>query len=246
MRRIVVYSLICLLVTLFAAPMGLILIGREFLASFLWSDNFDPIYMRTSVDGIVFGEDKKRLSDLAKRLRAASARPDEAPLNRIVHIAILDGLPQAEAKGGGVALPKISIDLGDAGDAAVILFKLGALSLRVENATADQRAKIGVEGLGPFVLEGARDGLLSGFRIDSFGASGASQPSDYLDTVSSKDSQFCDSVRQWAGLYKVAPATMRIYVFRQPTRIEVHRNHLGGAPSPKSSPTWTAGVECGA
>jgi hypothetical protein len=87
--------------------------------------------------------------------------------------------------------------------------------------------------------------VLAGFHIGAFGAKDAVAPSDYLANSGPRRSdRFCRSVRQWADLYDVSMDTVQIFVFREPTRIGVLPNGLTGSPPPKSSPTWTAGIEC--
>lgn len=212
------------------------------IASVLDIDVLGPSSMQTRFGDIALGQDKKSLSRLAKRLRSISALPEDAPANHVVHIGIIESLPGGGGAGPESAPPKIVVDFANAGDAAMVLFKSGAVILRSENASDAQRAKLGVEGGGPFDLENAPKGLLAGFRIDAFGARVAF-PRDYF-ARSDPHGPFCASVREWAALYGVRLGAMRIYVFRAPTRINVLQNGLSGAPEPKSSLTWTAGIEC--
>lgn len=237
---------------LILALMALFLLSKlvDHLPTFIVLGGADPeerdieILQRSAAPGdIVIGGDLKGLADVARRLKATTASPDEPTLyNRSLHVAIIDSYPSVET---GRKAPVIDIDVDHAEKAAILVISPGPAIFRIANATLEQRAKVAFEGPSPFEIENGPERILAGFRIGAFGAEDFTSPRDYLENHGpDRTRRFCNAMERWAKLFDVSPRQMRIFVYKAPQRISVNEEFLGGSPQPKSPLSWTVGQEC--
>ena len=206
---------------------------------------FEKIWRNATPGDIAFGGDLKKLTAVAERLRNNAASRDEAALyNKTLHVAVVYGLPEPAQSN---VSSKVVIDLDGAGDAAALIISAGPVMWRVEHASKDQRAKIGIEGPSAFDIENGPPHILAGFRSGAFGVEDSTSPRDYLeDAGDQRKSRLCSALNHWLKLFDTPPQRVRFFVFNQPTRISVKESGLSGDPPPRSGFTWTVANECSA
>jgi hypothetical protein len=204
-----------------------------------------------SADDIAFGGDEKQLLATYKRLRSMTASvADGRRLTRSLSVAVVTVTTnRAEQRTASTAIwrdartmPRtkpIDVDLGNAGDGAVLLVANRPVLWSPVNAHASQRARIAIEGAAVFDIMNAQQGLLAGFRIGAFGVRDAADALD-ADSAGKRSGRlrFCKAVAIWARHFEVDPRDVRIWRFLDPDQISLSGDRLDQSGGTSSRPEF--------
>ena len=207
-----------------------------------------------SADDIAFGGDAKKLLSTYKRLRAASANPGDARIsNKSLSVAIVevskDRLQDRAPSGLGIlgnstrTTRPIEVSLKEAGDGAVLLVADRPVMWQPVGVRASHRAKIAIEGNAVFDLLNAPQGLLAGFRVGAYGAHDTTDPRDLGDSAPKKGLyRFCSSMRVWAEQFNVEMGDIRVFRFKDPSRIAVVGDRLTDSSARRMTPDYVSDI----
>jgi hypothetical protein len=232
------------LVLMYCAPLIMGLATLSVMSSALDTDRY-RIESAFSSQDVAFGGDAKQLLASYKRLRDLSATPADGRINnRFLSVAVVtltsDRAVARRLRGGHPTVP-IDLDLGEAGQGAVLVMADRPVVWRPVNTTQGQRAKFAFEGDAVFDLDKAPHGLMAGFRIGAFGARDASNPLDIDHTASRRNRQrFCSSIKTWAKHFQVEFGDVRLWRMTDPDRIALARDTLSASGGSEPSPEYVS------
>ncbi len=181
---------------------------------------------------LAIGGDALSLSKVLGRLSASVAAVSEpARYNHALHVAIIDAPPAPI----GSPTPRITLDLKNAGDAAVLLIGEGPTIWSLRNVDASQKGKLAIEAPASFDVENAPAGLLAGFKSEAFGHGETTSSGDYAAAASAdRNRRFCSALRRWASLYRLPFTELGIWILKNPAEIKVSKNGLSTTDWPQS------------
>lgn len=190
------------------------------LTDFVSRHILHALYKSGDSNGITSGPEFYALEGLEEKLTGLSAFRGEAKgAAKSLQILLVryDRPVQAEGKTG--ALTPLTLDLAGAKETATILIIDRPLLIAFDGKPPVRRAMLGVEGVAPFDLKGAPQGVLSGFRIAAFGASRVARPDQFVDR--SDAHIFCSAIKNWRSFYGLPQGAVRIAVAANPSSVTV-------------------------
>lgn len=190
------------------------------LTDFLSRHVLGALYKSGDHDGITAGPEAYALGDLEERLTGLSAYRGEAKgATKSLQILLVRHTKPARSAAGAAAFSPLKLDLSGAAETATILISDRPLLLELSGKAPIRRATLGVEGVAPFDLKNAPQGLLAGFRIAAFGASSVARPEQFVE---GRDARvFCGAIKRWRAFYGLAQSSVSIAVATNPTAVAV-------------------------
>lgn len=178
------------------------------------------IYKSGDSDGITAGPEFYALENLEDKLTGLSAYRGEAKgAAKTLQILLIRHDRPVPAAPRPPAFTPLKLDLSAAGEAATLIIGDRPLLLAFGGGAPPRRAMLAVEGVAPFDLENAPQGLLAGFRIAAFGANRVARPEQLVEA---KDAAvFCAAVKAWRTFYGLPQDAVRVAVATNATAIVV-------------------------
>jgi hypothetical protein len=190
--------------------------------------DFDALRVRgTNAFSVVSqGGNTEELTNHLKRLKAISAGPGEtAKYNHALNVVVLAARERSTPPGGEPR--KVALDLAGAGDAGFLLMSDEPTIWTVRNPPSGARAKIAVESEAAFDIEDAPAGLLAGFRVAAFGASGVARPADYINGQGTPAfRRFCAAIATWANFFNVPFKDVRFWQYGQTSELDLRATQV--------------------
>jgi hypothetical protein len=190
------------------------------LTDFLSRHILGALHKSGDHDGITAGPEAYALGDLEDRLTGLSAYRGEAKgAASTLQILLVRHTRPAQGGAGTAAFRSLKLDLSGAAETATVVIADRPLLLELTGQPPVRRAMLGVEGVAPFDLKNAPQGLLAGFRIAAFGASSVARPEQFVE---GRDARiFCGSIKSWRAFYGVSPGSVSVWVATNPTAVAV-------------------------
>ena len=178
------------------------------------------MYKSGDSDGITAGPEFYALEDLEDKLTGLSAYRGEAKgAAKALQVLLVQHDRPVPA---GVRLPAFSplrLDLSGAKETATVIIADRPLRLEFDANAPMRRAMLGVEGVAPFDLANAPQGVLSGFRIAAFGASLVARPEQLVEARDAR--VFCGAIKNWRTYYGLPQGAVRVAVATNPTAVTI-------------------------
>lgn len=204
-----------------------------------------------NADDIAFGGDAKQLRATYERLRKLTASVADGRIsNRSLSVAVVD-VTNDRVRAEGLArftfghsaksrrTQPIEVDVGQAGEGAVLLLANRPVRWSAADVQPGQRAKIAIEGSAVFDVAEMPKGLLAGFRIGAFGAFDPADANDAAPRSSLKRrKRFCRSVVTWARHFQVEAGDIRLWRMTDPDRITLMGDRLSQSGGTQSKPEF--------
>jgi hypothetical protein len=201
---------------------------RNYLFEPIWPDEDEvKLQLRYTRADIAVGGDVEKLNRIYKALKQNAASPEEAPqYNRVLNVAIVNFADDLSTSAGAPRPRDLSVDLGEAGRAGILLIADRPMILSILNARRTGRAKVAVESNSAFSLKEA-PGVIAGFRVGAFGADDVTKPADILTPQEADLKRFCRSVALWAKFFDLRLADIRFWTFRDPKVLKLSELGIG-------------------
>jgi len=192
-------------------------------------------------NGMTTGDDPAELEAALNRLKSLAAyRGESVQHPPYLHIAFLDY--DQEDHNVGPELPgrvngyrKIEVDLEFLKKSTVVFMSEIPILYEFKNGNAKQRARVGFEGVGAVDVRKAHQGLISGVRIEAFGAERVARTKD-LDAVYDSDPnrgyksaghrRACASIRAWAKAYGAKWEDIHLWKITNPVEISLYQHKV--------------------
>jgi hypothetical protein len=176
------------------------------------------------VTGVLGEERNKQIA----RLKSLSGRPEQASGSatslQIVAVAFEGIKPGAETAAASVdddGYRRLSLDLGQAPQDAVLIIADQPIRWRLDGLTPGSWPHVGFEGYAAFDVLNGQPGSLAGFRIGSFGATDTARAVDPTDGEISNRTRFCATAQKWADHFGLPFSAVRFALVRNPTQISI-------------------------
>jgi hypothetical protein len=179
--------------------------------------------------------DEERDRQIA-RLKALTGRPEQASgaVDSLQVIAVVfEGIKAVTVQvPGPMTRPnvdedgyrRLSLDLGQAPGAAVVLVADQPIRWRLDGLAPDSRPRVGFEGYSAFDVLGGQPGSLAGFRIGAFGGVDFARAVDPTEGEVSIRQTFCASLQSWADHFGLPFDAVRFILLLNPGQIAPNRS----------------------
>lgn len=179
--------------------------------------------------GIVTGNDTKKLVQQFRRLKNLSAPNGAVRGVDFLHVVIIDTNQQFSKSSffntDDYVMAKL--DLANMSNSALVLIADVPYVWQVKNASSVPIARLGFEGAVPFDIKNAKDGMIAGFKIASFGAWRTFSPSDFhLRDCFVQRRKICSSLRAWQQFFNLKDYSVRIWHLLNPQSISPSAEYL--------------------
>jgi hypothetical protein len=179
-------------------------------------------------DNIAGGGNTGTLVRDANRLRELTAYDGEAKTVarelEVIVVRLVDGTGPSDTEQAPPARTgyrTIGLDLSAADRTATLIIADAPVLWNVQSNPRSPRARLALEGTAPFDIANPVSGMLAGFRIESFGVSGATRPQDALDKDSDTAKRYCNALALWAQHFGLTLADTTATFIENPRSIRV-------------------------